>query len=149
MSFQSRPINALPSRRLAGFELKIYRITAPNQVLDWDAFSAGLKAAQILLQQASQSLSAEGTRLGFAIAHPASTGQPYLTIAWWGNGNELFTRVLVLNDKGKWVEERDRYSYCVWDLEVIWFERNAYVECIMADQPDTERYLRLQMHKNI
>ncbi|KAF0095139.1 MAG: hypothetical protein E1N59_1185 [Puniceicoccaceae bacterium 5H] len=148
MTYVSRPISALPFRRLAGFELKIYRITPQNQTFDWDAFSGGLKAAQPMLQQAAQALG-EQQRLGFAIAHPSSTGQPYLTLAWWGNGNELFIRVLVMNEKGKWVEDRDRHSFCVWDLEVIWFERNAFLECMLQPQPEAERYLRLQLHKNV
>ncbi|MDP0499304.1 MAG: hypothetical protein Q7P63_04305 [Verrucomicrobiota bacterium JB022] len=149
MTYVSRPISALPFRRLAGYELKIYRITPANQVFEWDAFSAGLKVAQNFLQQATQARPHDRHRLGFAIAHPAANGQPYLIVAWWGNDNELFTRVLVLNERGKWVEDRDRFSYCVWDLEVIWFERNAYVETMMVSEPDPTRYLRLQLHKNV
>ena len=70
---------------------------------------------------------------------PAFAILAYLVLAWWGNDNELFTSVSVRTAAG-WTEDPDRYSFCVYDLEVIWQERNFFVECIDCADPSLARY---------
>ena len=60
-------------------------------------------------------------------------------LAWWGNDNELFTSVSARSTQG-WVEDPRRYSFCLWDLEVFWFERNRYVELVYRAAPDLDGY---------
>jgi hypothetical protein len=60
-------------------------------------------------------------------------------LAWWGNDNELFTSVSARSTQG-WVEDPRRYSFCLWDLEVFWFERNRYVELVYRAAPDLDAY---------
>lgn len=64
---------------------------------------------------------------------------PYLILAWWGNDNELFTSVSVRAGEG-WVEQADKYSFCVYDLEVFWAERNIFIETFYSRTPSLERY---------
>ncbi len=63
----------------------------------------------------------------------------YLILSWWGNDNELFTSVSVLTDSG-WVEDASRFSFCLYDLEIFWNERNIYIETMYSGNPDIERY---------
>jgi hypothetical protein len=58
---------------------------------------------------------------------------------WWGNDNELFTSVSA-RSSGDWVEDPRRYSFCLWDLEVFWFERNRYIELVYRSAPDLDAY---------
>jgi len=60
-------------------------------------------------------------------------------LAWWGNDNELFTSVSVKTALD-WVEDSSRFSFCLWDLEVIWHERNYFIEFIYCSNPDLETY---------
>jgi hypothetical protein len=55
-----------------------------------------------------------------------------------GSCNECFLdlRVREQREGARWREARDE-SFCVWDLEVIWHERNAYVEHML--KPATAR----------
>lgn len=63
----------------------------------------------------------------------------YLVVCWWGNGNELFTSVSVLTSDG-WVEQSERYSFCLYDMEIMWDERNIYIETIDCERPDLLAY---------
>ena len=74
----------------------------------------------------------------FAIFHDGATMR-YLVLAWWGNDNELFTSVSVQTASG-WMEDPARYSFCVYDLEVIWQERNHFVESIDCAEPSLADY---------
>lgn len=69
----------------------------------------------------------------------------YLVLCWWGNDNELFTSVSVLAGGG-WVEQPDRYSFCLYDMEVMWDERNAYIETIDCQAPDLRAYRQTRRH---
>jgi hypothetical protein len=74
----------------------------------------------------------------FALFHDGATGR-YLVLCWWGNDNELFTSVSVETVEG-WIEDPSRYSFCLWDMEVMWFERNQFVECLYGENSSLEKY---------
>lgn len=63
----------------------------------------------------------------------------YLVLAWWGSDNELFTSVSAQIESG-WVEDPAKYSFCIYDLEIIWQERNYFIESMCGAKPDIERY---------
>ena len=70
--------------------------------------------------------------VGFAISHQGN-GADYAVLGWWDNENELPLRVVVRpqTPDGSWRPARDGESVCVWDLEVIWFERQSYVQTLL------------------
>jgi hypothetical protein len=74
----------------------------------------------------------------FAIFHDGATTQ-YLVLCWWANDNELFTAVNVRTENG-WVDDPKQYSFCVWDLEVMWHERNFFVQHIYCERPSLAGY---------
>lgn len=63
----------------------------------------------------------------------------YLVLCWWGNSNELFNSVSVLTQAG-WVEDAGKYSFCLYDLEVFWSERNIFIETMYGGETDIEVY---------
>ncbi|HET6372389.1 MAG TPA: hypothetical protein VFG76_03730, partial [Candidatus Polarisedimenticolia bacterium] len=91
-------------------------------------FEEGLKTAVVVLPQPARAAGRPG--LAIAIAHQGR-GCDYLVMSWWGRQNELPTKVFV-RDTGEWRTVRDDESFCVWDMEVLWFEREAYVATILA-----------------
>lgn len=74
----------------------------------------------------------------FAILHQGQAAA-YLVLGYWGNDNELFTAVSV-EEQGRWVQDPRRYSFCLWDLEVFWHERNSYVRHMYSGSPDMPAY---------
>ena len=70
--------------------------------------------------------------VGFVIAHQGQTAN-YTVLAWWDRENELPLRVFVDEAKNGdgWRPNEADESVCVWDLEILWKERQAYVDHVL------------------
>ena len=112
--------------------IKVYTISARNLPVEPAPYLARL--TEVKTQRAVVWASTPA----FAIFHDGA-GMAYLVLAWWGNDNELFTSVSVQTAAG-WTEDPARYSFCVYDLEVIWQERHFFVEFIDRAEPDLAGY---------
>ncbi|MBV9437233.1 MAG: hypothetical protein JOZ44_14340 [Acidobacteria bacterium] len=78
--------------------------------------------------------------VGFIIKHHGATAD-YVVLAWWANENELPTRVFVTDPQtGRWRPANDE-SFCVWDLEIMWRERNHYIRTMLGGKSDVAQYL--------
>ena len=112
--------------------IKIYTISAQNKRVDQAAYLARLA-------EVKQSKSVGWSSIpAFVIFHDGASGQ-YLVLAWWGNDNELFTSVSV-NTASGWVEDSFQYSFCIWDLEVFWHERNYFIKQVYCSSPNLKGY---------
>ena len=78
---------------------------------------------------------------GFTIAHDAATAGLGL-VYWWANENEIHQRVFVapLDDPGALEPADGTGMACVWELEVIDFERRAWHGDVLRGG-DTELYM--------
>lgn len=112
--------------------LKLYFISASGAPVDHREFLAELAATK-----QRHPLNWRDTP-AFAIFHAGAT-MLYLVVCWWGNGNELFTTVSV-READRWIEDPSRYSFCIWDLEVIWFERNSFICHLYSGKTDLHAY---------
>lgn len=129
--FLPRPINFLGIEEHNGWRLKLYSILFETATLDRGAFAPGLDLALAALPDPAVTAARQG--LGFGILHHGRGGR-YVILGWWDNENELPVRVFLHQfDEEGWRVARDGESFCVWDLEVISFERDAYVATLLAD----------------
>lgn len=112
--------------------VKIYTISTGNRAVDQSVYLARLT------QMKKQRAIVWSSTPAFAIFHDGASA-PYLILAWWGNGNELFTAVSVREHDG-WVEDPAKYSFCIWDLDLIWHERNSFVELMYCETPNLQAY---------
>ncbi|MFZ2394478.1 hypothetical protein [Rhodoferax sp.] len=112
--------------------IKIYTISAKGQTVDQSQYLPRLSA----IKQA-KGISWASTP-AFVIFHDGA-GARYLVLGWWGNDNELFTSVSVQTPSG-WVEDPSLYSFCLYDLEVIWHERNSFIQFYYCQNPSIEAY---------
>lgn len=78
---------------------------------------------------------------GFTIAHEAATAGLGL-VYWWANDNEIHHRVFAspLDDLGRLEAADGTGMACVWELEVIDFERRAWLADVLREE-DTDAYL--------
>ncbi|MBB4730436.1 hypothetical protein [Xanthomonas arboricola] len=111
---------------------KIYTISANGEAVDRSQFVERLVTVKLARNVPWRSTP------HFTIFHQGESF-PYLILAWWGNDNELFTSVSVRAGKG-WVEQAEKYSFCVYDLEVFWAERNIFIETFYCRAPSLQRY---------
>jgi hypothetical protein len=145
--YRPRSVRFHGVRAVRGMKLKLYSISWNGAEPDWEMVEPGLTLA-------FSKLPAEGVvpgrpGLGFAIAHHGRTTD-YVVLSWWDNENELPTPVFVRSEGRIWREGAGSESFCVWDLEVIWFERDAYVRTLLSGNPGDQstRYLTLHSGAN-
>jgi hypothetical protein len=134
-SYEPRPIRFHRLRDVDGWRLKLYSVTYGARPLDWDGFAPALALADVELPQPAVTAARQG--VGFVIAHQGRTAL-YCVLGWWDNENELPLRVFVrgLDHDAQWRPARGSESVCVWDLQVIAFEREAYVTTVLATDAD-------------
>lgn len=134
--FKHREILPLAPIETKGWQLKRYRIRHADQVFDETRFDGGRALALGALPHPART--AERPGVGFLIEHQGN-GIDYAVLGWWDRENELPLRVFVCDQPGSnaWRPARGSESVCVWDLQVIWAERDAYVSTVLAEsQPD-------------
>jgi hypothetical protein len=149
-AYEPRPICFHGLREVEGWRLKCYSIVYGPDPIDWLAFTPGLALADEALPRPAVTPGRPG--VGFVIAHRGRTAL-YCVLAWWDNENELPVRVFVraLEDAAAWRPARGSESFCVWDLQVIAFEREAYVATLLAPRTDpgaaTRAYLGAVLYR--
>lgn len=112
--------------------VKIYTISASGEAVDLAPYREQLAQMKQHWRHDWRATAA------FAIFHDGA-GARYLVLGFWGNDNELLTRVAVKQGQ-EWLVDPDRYSFCLWDLEVMWEERNIFVETLYSGEPSLADY---------
>lgn len=128
--YRDRDIRFEGVRRLGGWALKVYSVRYGAEALDRAGFDEALEQAVAEVPAPDPSAGRPG--LGFFIAHQGRTGD-YGVLAWWNNDNELPLTVRIRRSRDEpWRAAEAGESVCVWDLEVIWAEREAWVATMLA-----------------
>lgn len=123
----------------SGHRLKAYSVRYGDEPFEWDAYADGVDLALGALPEPRPAQGRPG--LGFVIVH-RGRGADYVVLAWWDRENELPVRVFV-REEGDWRPARGGESFCVWDLEIVARERDAWVETVLAGDGEAgaEAYL--------
>lgn len=140
--YAPRPISGPRVRTVGDWRLKVYSIVYGPQPFDAAGYEAAIeRLLPGALPQPAVTPSRPG--VGFVICHQGR-GWHYLVLCWWDNENELPMRIWVRpRDAGdNWRPARDSESICVWDIQLIAAERDAFVRYILsAARPDPAAYL--------
>ena len=144
--FQERRTWLLGVQELNGWEIKAYAITASGADLSDGVLEAALgfvtselQEKRLEEQQLANDLAPE-EKLGFLILHEGAEAVWLLVDLWIGDilHHHLYRAPL---DQPREFEKawQDHSAACVWELEVIHHERNAWVEHVLR-HPETPRY---------
>ena len=149
--YEKRPIRFLEEWRHEGWRLKVYGITYRREA----GPRAGLiETAKRLAREKLPRPADEGGRygVGFVGVHDGR-GANFVFVGWWADENELHYHVWAapsgetedlryMNEKGP--------AACVWDLRVVAFERDAWVEEVLARAagPDVEAYMKRRLNED-
>ena len=141
--YESRAIRFLELWEVAGWRLKLYGIRYGGERPAEELVAAARGVIEELLRQTPPG--GEDYGVGFACAHQGKTGN-FVFVDWWADENELYHHVWV--SSGQEPAELDYrtptgLAACTWDLYLIGFERDAWVETVVRrpDDPDLEGYL--------
>jgi hypothetical protein len=121
------------------WRFKQYAVVYGTSAFDAPAYEAALPRAFSGLPSPAATATRPG--VGFLIMHQGR-GFHYLVLCWWDNENELPIKVFVRPfDSSEWRPAAEHESVCVWDLEIIAFERDAYVKHVLAPVAKVEAYV--------
>ncbi len=148
LTYSPRLVKALPPLDVRGRVLKVYGIFAEPER------RSTLPEPEWLRQQAAsvlhEPLQQEDHPVGFLILHYGMDGN-YLLVSQWYDANMLkhWVRGSAVDAEGKSavfapLAQPDLIA-CIWELEVIRFERDAWVRTVLAqgrlDQTSLDAYL--------
>ena len=138
--FTSREIRFAGVRDHGAWSLKLYSVRHDGTPVDWPGFEWAIETALAALPDIEPAEGRPG--LGLLVAHQGRTGD-YLVLGWWNHENELPIEIWVRRRGGPWRPAERGESFCVWDLEVLWAEREAWVQTMLgeAGEGGREAYL--------
>jgi hypothetical protein len=147
---RTRPIRFLRTEPIGDWQIKLYTIATHGQTARQALIDETLHRAPKVFPGDAHADQRYG--LGFAIIHDAMTASIALYY-WWQSFNELHQRCYVgpKADPAAMTQLTHQTAGCVWELEIIDFERRAWLSDILANPggPDVERYLGRQLDTEI
>lgn len=136
--YQPRPILFQGVEVRDGWSVKRYVIHLPGETFAPERFTPAIPLAFETLPHPATAPGRAGAAI--LIEHQGA-GADYLVLAWWDRENELPIRVWV-REGGEWRPAEGGESICVWDLDVLWSERQAWVRDMLGTgEPDLQAYL--------
>jgi hypothetical protein len=129
-------------------------LSLPNAYLKWyNICPLDIEITQEQVEESRAFLRAEVTagklklegELGFVILHRVESGL-LLLLTTWRNTNEMWESVFVreVEQVGSYspilFKDSHKGTYCVWELGVVWHERNAWVR-FLSSKRDVEAKL--------
>lgn len=150
MAYRTRSIRFLRHWDHQDWRLKIYGISAWGTQPPDELIAAGESVAAATLPKSSTSNGCHG--VGFLGVHDGVQAS-FAFVSWWAKTYEL-NHVLFRGPRGA-PDELARVEPtlfgCTWDLRVIAFERDAWINSMIGDrgEPDLDTYLSATFHANV
>jgi hypothetical protein len=145
--YQTRPIRFLELWQESGWRLKVYGIAYRRSQPRPELIDAAKRVTRLHLSGATMTRQHYG--VGFLGVHDGR-GANFVFLDFWADENELHHHVYVSP-----ADQPDRLecvtptglAACVWDLRVICFERQAWVDAVLANPtgPDVDKYLACRL----
>jgi len=150
-AYEPRTIRFLELWKQMGWQLKVYGIAYRKPGPEPELVLAAKKIAQKLLSSTATQNSHYG--VGFIGIHEGR-GANFVFVDWWADENELHHHVFISSiDDPLTLEDRmhDGPIGCVWDLGVLAYERQAWVDTVLSNSvgPDLEAYLARRMNEDV
>lgn len=145
--FRALPVSFLELWETGEWRLKVYGISYHHQRPPLELIRAAKAVVAQRLPASPEAAGAYG--VGFLGVHEARDAN-FVFVDWWAGENELRHHVYRSTPEHpadlQYVSDAG-IGGCVWDLQLVWFERNAWVEKVLANPrgPDIEAYLKKQL----
>ena len=140
--YEPHQIRFLDLTELSGWRVKVYGIAATGD----QPSTTLVDAAKAIAQDRLPHPAVTDDRYGVAvlIVHEARTGN-FVLLDWWCGENMLHHKVFSssLDSPTQLQETTDGIAACVWELYVLGFEREAWIDTVLANPlgPDVEEYV--------
>jgi hypothetical protein len=148
--YKPRHVRFIRREDVEGWQLKLYGIAVNGEEPRPQFVRSVRDLAATVLPQPPVAEDRYG--VGFAIAHDARSLGIAL-VYWWQSENELHQRIYVSpkDDPTAFTKVENQPAGCVWELEVVDFERRVWIEDVLARPggPDLERYLERSFSRDV
>jgi len=144
--YRPRPVHFLELWEPDGWTLKAYGISYAHQTPGAALVTAAKQRVLECLPPAGEN---GNYGIGFVGVHEGRDFN-FVFVGWWADENELhLKRFLSPADEPASLREataEDAFA-CVFDLQLIWFERNAWVEKVLVNPqgPNVQAYLKKRL----
>lgn len=151
--YKTRPIRYLETWEHEGWRIKVYGIAAASERPAQELVDAIKSVARGILPRPAAAENRYG--IGFLYAHQGRDGHGFASVNWWAKENELFHFQYEAPadsvDDLRPIEETGGSTACVWDLAVMGHEREAWVQCVLANDagPDLDAYLARRFEADV
>ena len=149
--YKERPIRFLELWPHAGWRLKVYGIASGRRTPRPGLIEAAKVVAKERLARIPESM--RHYSVGFLGVHDGRTAN-FVFVGWWADENELHYHVYVSP-----TDDPARFTYttwtglvaCVWDLRVMAFERQAWLDTVLKPSrgPDFDAYLQQRLEEDV
>ena len=148
--YRPRHVRFIRREDVEGWQLKLYGIAVNGQEPRPEFVEATRDLAAQVLPQPPAGEDRYG--VGFAIAHDARSVGIAL-VYFWKSENELHQRIYVSpkEDPAAFTQVENQPAGCVWELEVVNFERLAWLEDVLSNPagPDLDAYLERSFSRDV
>lgn len=149
--YKARPVRFLELWSHLGWRIKLYGIAYERRAPGANLISAAKRVAADRLPQPAGGQGRYG--VGFVGVHEGR-GANFVFVDWWADENELHHHVYISSSgdaEGLEHATPSGLMACVWDLRVIGFERDCWVDMILANPkgPDLEGYLARRLNEDV
>lgn len=151
--YKKRPVRFMEIIECNGWKIKLYSISSKHKLVDIQCIEQAKKQLPVWLMN-SKLYPLETYKVATLILHEGREGC-FAIINWWIDENMLQQfAYLATNDEP---EIFRLYSdkgiiTCVWEMAVLWFERNAWVDHVLNAPGDAENinhYLQQQLNADV
>jgi hypothetical protein len=150
-AYRPRAIRYLDQWRIGPLRMKVYGIAYRGELPATALREAARQVAGQRIAASAVMTSHHGA--GFVGIHEGRDGN-FIFVDWWADENELHHHVYVsASDEPESLEYLTPSGLvaCAWDLHLLCFERDAWVECVLKchSGPDVERYLETILNTDV
>ncbi|BET98876.1 hypothetical protein [Xenorhabdus taiwanensis] len=144
LNYQKRAVSFLGTQTIGQTQLKMYYLTSEKQK---ETPTPNAELRRQWLTQGLDEVHFPGEHhIGFAIIHAADDGY-YLLISTWCDANMLRHQVFIISDENRLQPlDNTKIIACVWELAVMFYERNYWIEQVMTteklEEANIQRYLQ-------
>lgn len=150
--YTSRPIRFLEIFIVKNWHLKFYSISCAKKIVDLKWIEVGKQKIEEWLQHEKE-YEYVNYKIGTLIIHEGREGV-FFILSFWVDENMMqvyvyFTEYSDVNNF-KLISKNGLFS-CVWEMAVLNFEREAWIEHVLKPAPssDIEKYLQQQMNEDV
>ncbi|MBE2216899.1 MAG: hypothetical protein IAE90_01770 [Ignavibacteria bacterium] len=150
--YKKRPVRFIDLYETNGWKIKIYSISVLNERVSQETIAQVKEQIPGWLKLSSIH-QLETYNIATLILHEGNEGV-FALINWWIGENMLqhYVYFSAYENPGQFTLFSDKgITFCVWELAVMWHERNAWVEHVIknSSRPDFEAYLSSVLNEDV